>query len=328
MKTDRLLRPLLSLALSSAVSIFGAVYAAKAQSSNAIRIVVPAGPGSPPDATARLIAAELSESKAWRAIVENRPGGLATIAMADVLKQPADGHTVILLDLPMMTAPALFPNLGLRVETDFAAVIKISGQYNVLVVNPAVPAYSIPELIGILKSRPDQFTFSSGSFGTPAHLVGELFKLQTGVRVTNVPYQTPHQRLMDLIAGINQIDFLATSLAVDLVATGKVRALAVTAPKRLLALKDVPTVVEQGFPELVVESWFGFAVKTGTPKEVVSRLNEAVNTVLAKQKIHDALAKLGGEPAGGTSAEFETLVKSQVAYWEKVVRDSGLTIPR
>jgi tripartite-type tricarboxylate transporter receptor subunit TctC len=133
---------------------------------------------------------------------------------------------------------------------------------------------------------------------------------------------------MDLMSGINQVDFLATSLAVDLIATEKLRALAVTAPRRVAALKDVPTVVEQGFPDLVVEGWFGLAVKSGTAPDVITRLNEAVNTVLAKQRIRDALAKLGAEPVGGTPAEFEILVKSQVAYWGKVVRDSGLTLPR
>jgi tripartite-type tricarboxylate transporter receptor subunit TctC len=327
MMTDRLLRHL-SPGLLLALSVFGAVSDANGQSSNAIRIVVPYGPGSPPDVTSRLIANELAESAGWRVTIENRPGALATIAMGDVLKQPADGRTAILLDIPMTVAPALFPKLGLRVETDFTPVVKISREYNVLVVHPSVAARSVAELVGILKGQPDKFTFSSGPFGTPAHLIGELFKLQTGVRATHVPYQGAQQRLMDLLGGINQVDFLATSLAVDLIATGKLRALAVTAPRRIGALMDVATVVEQGFPELAVEAWFGLAVKSGTAPDVITRLNEAVNTVLAKQKIHDALAKLGAEPAGGTSAEFEIFVKSQLAYWEKVVRDSGLTLPR
>lgn len=324
---SRLLRHF-SLELLLALSVLGAVSGANAQSPNAIRIVVPYGPGSPPDVISRLVASELAETTSWRATVENRPGALATIAMGDVLKQPADGRTLILLDIAMTAAPAVFPQLGLRVENDFAPVIKISKECNVLVVNPSVPARSVAELVAVLKSQPDRFTFSSGPFGTPAHLIGEMFKLQTGVRATHVPYQGAQQRLMDLIAGTNQVDFLSTALAVDLIATGKLRALAVTAPTRVAALKDVPTVVEQGFPELVVEGWFGLAVRSGTAPEVITRLNEAVNTVLAKQKIHDALAKLGGEPVGGSSAEFEILVKAQVAHWGKVVRESGITMPR
>ena len=327
MITSRLQRHLLPCLLL-VLGVVGSVSDVNAQSANAIRIVVPYGPGSPPDVVSRIIASELAESAGWRITVENRPGALATIAMGDVLKQPTDGRTVILLDIAMAAAPAVFPHLGLRVENDFAPVIQISRECNVLVVNPSVPARSVAELVAVLKSQPDRFTFSSGPFGTPAHLIGEMFKLQTGVRATHVPYQGAQQRLIDLIAGTNQVDFLSTSLAVDLIATGKLRALAVTAPTRVAALKDVPTVVEQGFPEIVVEGWFGLAVRSGTAAEAITRLNKAVNTVLAKQRIHDALAKLGGEPVGGSSAEFETLVKAQVAHWGRVVRESGITMPR
>jgi tripartite-type tricarboxylate transporter receptor subunit TctC len=318
----------ISLGLLLALSLLGAVSGAHAQPANAIRIVVPSGAGSPPDVIARIIANDLAESGNWRAIVENRPGALASIAMGEVFKQPADGRTPMLIDIPVTAAPALLPNVKLRIDTDFAPIVKISKDYNVLVVHPSVAARSVAELAGILRSEPDKFSFSSGPFGTPAHLIAEMFKLQTGVHATHVPYVGSNQRLMDLIAGINQFDFLSTSLAVDLIATGKLRALAVTAPKRVAALKDVPTVGEQGFPDLAVESWFGLAVKSGTPPDAIARLNEAVNKALAKQTVHDALGKLGGEPAGGTSAEFEMFVKAQVAHWGKVVRESGITMQR
>jgi tripartite-type tricarboxylate transporter receptor subunit TctC len=329
MISGRMLRHLsqgLTLSLSLAAAAGGAI--AQSIAPNAVRIVVPYGPGTPPDVTTRVIAAELSESDGWRATVDNRPGALATIAMSDVLKQPADGRTVIAMDIAMAAAPALFPNLGLRVETDFSPVIKLSKGYNVLVVNPSVPARSIAELVSVLKSQPGKLNFSSGQFGTPAHLIGEMFKLQTGVRATHIPYQGAQQRLMDLVGGITQFDFLATSLAVDLIAAGKLRAIAVTAPERLAALKDVSTVVEQGFPDLVVEGWFGFAVRNGTPMEIVARLNEAANRALAKQKIRGAFANLGAEAAGGTPEEFGVFIKSEVAHWGKVVSESGIKMPQ
>jgi tripartite-type tricarboxylate transporter receptor subunit TctC len=315
-----------SLLLAS--SVLGGASDLHAQSATAIRIVVPYGAGSAPDVVTRLIANDLAESGSWRVSVENRPGALATIAMGEVLKQPADGRTPMLIDIPVAAAPALLPNVKMRVDIDFASVVKISKDYNVLVVHPSVAARSVAELLDTLKSKPDKFTLSSGPLGSPAHLIAEMFKLRTGVRATHVPYVKAPQRLMDLIAGTNQFDFLSTSLAVDLIATGKLRALAVTAPQRVAALKDVPTVGEQGFGSLAVESWFGLAVKSGTPPDAIVRLNEAVNAVLAKQKVHDALTKLGGEPAGGTSAEFESFVKSQVAHWGKVVRESGITMSR
>src|SRR5262249_8462663 len=141
---------------------------------------------------------------------------------------------------------------------DFAPVIKISTSYNVLVVHPSLPAHSVSELVELLKRKPDKLTFSSGGFGTPAHLIGEMFKLRTGVRATHVPYQQFPQAIGDLISGTNQYMFVTSLPVIDLIKTGKLRALAVTGPKRLAVLPAVPTIVEQGFPDLVVEDWVGF----------------------------------------------------------------------
>ena len=284
--------------------------------------------GSPPDVVSRIVATELAERNNWRVIVENRPGALSTLAIGDVLKQPADGRTIITIDVPVVTAPALAPDRNWRLETDFAPVIKLSKDYHVLVVNPSVPARSLAELIALLKSQPGKFNFSSGPFGTPAHLIGEMFKLQTGVVATHVPYPGPQQRLSDLMGGITQFDFMAASNVVGLIATGRLRALAVTAPRRVVLLKDVPTVVEQGFPDLVVEGWEGFGVRAGAPTEIIARLNAAVNATLATEKVRHAFANLGVEPVGGTAAEFGAFLSSQISHWGGVVRESGIKLPR
>jgi tripartite-type tricarboxylate transporter receptor subunit TctC len=310
------------------MSVLAGVLDANAQSVNGFRIVIAGVAGSPPDVISRIVATELSESQNWRINVENRPGALSTLAIADVLKQPADGRTIMTIDVPVVAAPALAPERGLRLETDFAPVIKLSKDYSVLVVNPSVPARSLAELIALLKRQPGKFNFSSGPFGTPAHLIGEMFKLQTGVLATHVPYPGPQQRLSDLMGGITQFDFMTAANAVDLIATGRLRALAVTAPTRVPALPDVPTVVEQGFPELVVEGWAGFAVKAGTPKEVTERLNAAVNIALARERVRNAFANLGAEPVGGTAAEFTAFVNSQIVHWGRVVRESGIKMSR
>jgi tripartite-type tricarboxylate transporter receptor subunit TctC len=189
-----------------------------------------------------------------------------------------------------------------------------------------VPANSVSELVSLLKSKPDQLTFSSGGFGTPAHLIGEMFKLQTGVRAAHVPYQQFPQAIGDLLNGTNQYMFITMLPVIDLINSGKLRALAVTGPKRVPALKDVPTIVEEGFPGLVVEDWIGFAVKTGTPSDVVVRLNQAINKALATSKVRESFAKLGAEPAGGTAAEYGDFYKSQLRHWAKVVKDSGIKI--
>jgi tripartite-type tricarboxylate transporter receptor subunit TctC len=316
------------IALVASLSCGGLQAAAQSYPANPIRIVVPTAPSTPPDIISRVIAAELSNAEGWRVIVENKPGAVQTIGGSEVLKQPADGTSIFALSLPVSAAPAFLPNMPFNVGSDFTPVAKISTSYNVLVTNPNVPAKSVAELVALLKSQPDRLTFSSGGFGTPAHLIGEMFMLQTGTRATHVPYQQFPQAIGDLINGTNQFQFIASLPVVDLIKTGKLNGLAVTAPKRLAALPDVPTIVEQGFPSLVVEDWVGFAVKSGTSPEIVARLNAAINKALATPSVKQAFANVGAETAGGTPAEFGNLVNVQLAHWAKVVKDSGMKLPQ
>jgi tripartite-type tricarboxylate transporter receptor subunit TctC len=302
--------------------------AAQSYPSSMIRIVTGGPPGSPPDIVIRIVANELGQSEGWQIVIENKPGGLGTIADGEVLKQPADGHAIRAIALPNTAFPALHPNIGFRLDADFAPVIKLTSAHHVLVVNPTVPAKSLPELVALLKRQSDKLTFSSGGFGTPAHLTGELFKLQTGVRVAHVPYQSAAHMIADLINGTNHYQFITPLPVLDLIAAGKLRALAVTGLKRMPALKDVPTVVEAGFPELVIQDWVGLVVKAGTPDAIVTRLNEAINKALAKPAVREAFAKIAAEPAGGSPAELGALIKSQIAHWGKVVKDAGIKVQK
>jgi tripartite-type tricarboxylate transporter receptor subunit TctC len=324
----RPLFPLSSLRLSLILAITALAIPVNAQTypSGTIRIVVGNAAGAPPDIMGRLMASELGESEGWRAIVENRPGAITTIALADVLKQPADGHTLASISLPSAAAAALLPNARIRLDTDFAPVIKLATAYHVLVVHPSVAAKSLKEFVALLKKQPDKFTFSSGGFGTPAHLTGEMFKLQTGVRATHVPYQALPRAIADLLNGTNQFQFITPLPVIDLIATGKLRAIAITGPERLPALRDVPTVVEAGFPDLIIQDWFGILAKAGTPNEAITRLNGALNKALAKPRLRDAIAKMAAVPAGGTQQEFGKFLRGEVAHWDKVVKESGIKI--
>lgn len=316
---------LIVLLIAHGMPVFGAE---KAVADLAFRIVAPTGAGSPPDVISRLIANEITEAEGWRVIVENRPGALQTIAMADVLKRPADGLSIFPMSTGAVAVPALLPEKGIRLETDFVPVSRIASGYLAVVVHPSVSATTIAELIAFLKAHPNKFSFSSGGFGTPAHLAAEVFMLETGVSATHVPYPQAQQRVADLLSGATHFAFFNTPAVVELVATGKLRALAVTAPRRIAALKDVPTVDEQGFPGLRIADWQGFTVRNGSPTDVVLRLNAAVNKALGKAKIQDALIRIGYQATGGTPAEFGALIRSEVAYWGKVVSTSGISVQR
>jgi len=297
--------------------------------SNTIRIVAPSSAGGLPDVLSRIIANELAEAEGWRIVIENRTGALGTTAMAEVLKQPADGYSIFSMPGGVMATPALLPTMSIRLDADFAPVVRVSTSYVALVVTPSLPVKSIAELVALLRSLPDKFNLSVGQLGTPSHLLAEVFKLQTGVRATIVPYQHQQQRIADLLAGTTHISFYNTPGVVSLVAAGRLRALAVTAPKRITAMENIPTVAEQGFPDLAVagEDWMGFVVRSGTPNDVVTRLNQSVNKALTKQSVGDALARLGAEPIGGTPAELGGLIKAQLVYWKSIVTRAGIKVP-
>jgi tripartite-type tricarboxylate transporter receptor subunit TctC len=294
--------------------------------SNVIRIVVPYSASTPPDILARVVATALSEGEGWNVIVENKPGGVMTIGATEVLKQPADGLTLLSVTAPFAAIPGLVPDAKFKIETDFAPLVQIGTAYNVLVVNPSVPVHSVAELVAYLKKDPGRYTFSSGGFGTPAHLLGELFKLETGVQATHVPYVQFPQAIGDLISGVNTYQFIAMMPVVQHINTGKLRALAVMARKRVAPLKDVPTIVEAGYPQLASEDWGGLLVKAGTPPATIARLNEAINKALKTDKLREALAKLGTDPGGGTPEAFGTLVNGEIARWTKVIKDAGIKI--
>lgn len=316
----------LVLSLLTALLGFSTTARTEPYPSGMIRILGGNAVGTPPDIVSRLVANELAETEGWRVIAENKVGAIGTLAAADVLRQPADGYTLFSISLSASAAAALLPNTRFRLDSDFSPVAKLATAYHVLVVHPSVPAHSLAEFVDLLKREPDKYRFSSGGFGTPAHLAGEMFKLQAGVRAHHIPYQALPRAIGDLLNGTNHFQIITPLPVVDLIATGKLRALAVTGPKRNPALKDVPTVGEAGFPDLIIQDWFGLVARNGTPAEIIERLNRAINTALMKPRVREAIERMAAEPSPGTPDEFGRFLQAQLAHWTSVVKASGIKL--
>ncbi len=318
--------------LRAAIAVFAAVACsagASAQSYPAkpIRIVVPSAPSTPPDMVSRIFAAELQRAEGWTMFVENKAGGVQTIAGRDVAQSAPDGYSMFAPSMVSAAARALLPNTKLDMERDFAPVIKATVSYNVLIVAPRVEARTMQELVALAQKNPGKLNYSSGGFGTPAHLIGELFKLDRKIDAVHVPYQQFPQAIGDLLAGVNDYMFVTTLPVTQLVQAGQLRALAVTSPKRLDAFKNVPTVAELGFPQLAIEDWVGYMMPAKTPDAVVARMNAAMNKALQNPDVRKQLASIGAEAAGGTPAEFGAFLSSEVKVWEHTVKDANIKLP-
>lgn len=305
--------------------LFGAPKAAaQAYPSKPIRLVVPTSVSTPIDIVSRIVAERVSAAIGQTIAVDNRPGATGIVGAQEVLKQPADGYTLLTLMMPMSVGQSIYPNVPFDLGRDFEPVGQTAFSYNVLVLNPAVPAHSVTELAALLQAQPGKLNFSSGGVGTPAHISGELFKLVTRTDALHVPYNQFPQAIADLLGGQNQFMFAATPPVMGHIASGKLRALAVTGPNRIAALKDVPTMVESGYPDFVVREWQGFAVKTGAPREAISKVHAAIETALASSEVRQLFAKLGADPAAGSPEAFANLIRTEIERWGRLAKTANI----
>lgn len=289
-----------------------------------LRVLVPFSVGTPPDILGRIVADRMQLGQP--VVVENRPGATGTIALAELLRQPADGHTLLAMPMPVSVAPALYPRLGLDLVRDLEPIGQIAWSYNVLVVHPEIAAKTVHDLVALLKAKPRHFSFASGGNGTPAHLAGELLKQRADVSALHVPYVQFPQAIGDLIAGRVDFMFLAAAPAVPQITAGKIRPLAVTGVQRLATLKEVPTMVEAGYADFIVRDWQGLVVRAGTPPETVIRLNAELNRIVAQAEVRAQLAKMANDPAGGTPAQFGALIALDIERWTRLVQASGIKV--
>lgn len=304
--------------------------AAQAQSYPAkpVRIVVGFSAGGAIDIVGRRLAQKLSESLGQQFVVENRVGAGSVIGTDYVAKAPPDGYTLLLSGVTGLAAGAsVFKQLPYDTRRDFAPVILVLQNPAVLLVHPSVPAKTVSEFIALVKFRPGKLNYASSGAGGGQHLAAEMFIMTTGVNLVHVPYKGAAPALNDLVGG--QVDLMFESIptsAIQFIEIGKLRALAVTSPRRSSLLRDIPTMHEAGLKGFEFRTWMGLAAPAGTPKDVIARLNDAVNKAIASGDLRAWLEGLGLEVAGGTPEQFQAFLEKEIAMYAKIVKASGMPL--
>jgi tripartite-type tricarboxylate transporter receptor subunit TctC len=317
-------RTLLSI-LAAGTALWLAAPAALAQSypNRPIKLVAPFPPGGSIDLTARLIGQWLTERLGQQVVIENKPGAGGNIGSETALHAAPDGYTLLLCSVANAISATLYAKLNYDFARDTAAVAGISRAPNVMVVNPSVPAKSVPEFIAHAKSPGVTINMASSGVGTSIHVSGELFKLLTGVNMQHVPYRGSAPMLTDLLAGQVQVAFDNLQPSMPHIKAGTLRALAVTTASRSPALPDLPPIADF-VPGYEASTWNGVCAPKGTPTDIVERLNKEINAGLADAKIKDRLAEMGAWPIPGSPADAGKLIADEIEKWGKVVRAGNL----
>lgn len=287
-----------------------------------IRLIVGGGAGSVGDVRARWVATRLTAELGQPVVVENRAGAGGSIAAEQAAKSPPDGYTLFLIHVGILVAPEIHKPIGFDPLADFAPISRISKGYGVLTVHPGVPAASVAELIKLARERPGQLNYGSTGIGGPPWMMGELFKRQAQLDVTHVQYKGGGELLADLIGG--RLDYWFEGLLIQLphVKAGRLRALAVTAPRRLPSLPDVPTIMEAGLPAYDFQGWTGLVAPAGTPRRIIQRLNAALAKVLSTREARDWLAEQANDPAVESAEEFAAFMRAERIRWGPLVREA------
>ena len=295
---------------------------AQSYPSRPIHVIVAFAPGGPVDVVARLTADKLPEILGAPVIVENRPSSTGNLGTQVVAKSAPDGYTILATSSAFAVNVSLSSSAGYDAERDFAPIVQVGTQPNVIVVNAAFPAKTLAELLEMAKTR--QLAYASPGAGTTPHLTGEhLFKAIAKLDVVHVPYKGAGPAAAAVVAGEPPIGSLAVTAPLPFIQAGRLRALAISSATRSRLLPDVPTFKELGYPEIEEYTWVGFFAPAGTPPEIVQKLNEAINRVLKMPDVRERLEGLTFEPIGGSPQQFTDYVRAEVAKWAVVVKQTG-----
>ncbi len=300
---------------------------AQAYPTKPLKLIVPYAPGGGTDISARIAAQKISEGLGQQIVIDNRAGAGGIIGTEAAAKSPPDGYTLVVGTASTLAiAPGLYPNAGYDALNSFVPISLLTTAPFLIVVNAAVPAGSVRELIALAKAKPGQLSFGSAGNGNILHVAGEMFKTQAGVDLLHVPYKGAAPALQDLLAGRIEIMFEQFALFQPHIPAGKVRVLAVAASKRHAQLPDVPTAAEAGVPGFEVAAWFGMLAPKGTAGAIVARLSGEAQKAVASREMQDTLQKLGIEPAWSTPEDFSSLLKAENLKWSQVIKTSRIRI--
>jgi tripartite-type tricarboxylate transporter receptor subunit TctC len=288
-----------------------------------IRFLVPYPPAGGTDIVARTLTEPLAQVLGQPIIIDNRGGAAGNLGTDLAAKAPPDGYTVLFTLSSHTINPRLYDKLPFDVEKDFVPVSLAAMIPQVLVVNPGVPVGNVKELIALARSQPGKLNYASVGTGSPGHIAGELFKLKTGIDMVHVPYKGGGPAVTDTLGGQVQLLFVSLPAALQYVKAGRLRALAVTSDQRSVAAPDIPTIAESGV-DCVVNSWYGALVPAKTPPAIVAKLQAAFAKVLATPEIRQKLLAQGAEATSSTSAEFDRLIRDELAKWDYVIREARI----
>ena len=306
------------IGMALALSAGAQTYPAKS-----VRIIVPFSPGGVADTSARVVAERLGARMGQSVVVENRPGASGNIGTAAVAAAEPDGHTLLLgFDGTMVINPHVYAKLPFDTLRDFAPVTKLGDATLILVAHPSVPAKDLRELL----SSKNDYSYGTAGTGSTPHLAGELLAQRSGLKLTHVPYKGGGQAMGDVVGGQIPLVYTAIATAQQFVRSGKLKGLGVSAAKRSSSLPDVPTFVESGLDGFVVDSWVGILAPAKTPRPVVERLQKEIAAVLAEPATRERYATLGIEPVGNTPEQYTEQIRTDLARWQKVVKQAGIRI--
>jgi len=309
-----------------ALATMAAIPAASQQPypSRTVRYVVPYPPGGSTDPMARMVAARLTERWGQSVLVDNRPGGNTVIGMDFLAKSAPDGYTIGWAGAALFSTATLIPNLPYDAVRDLTGVATIGRSRVVLVLHPSVPAKNLKELIGFAKARPGQLNFASSGLGTNTHLSGELFNMVAGTKIVHIPYKGSGPATTDLLGGRVEMSFQIPITVIPMIATGKLRPMAVTGDTRLAAMSQVPTFAEAGLPGYGITGITAMVAPAKTPRAAIDRINSEMTAILAMPSTLEFLAKQGAEPFVSTPDETSAIIKQEIARYGKIIKAAGV----